>query len=232
MNALILLAATIFKTVGNEVLWAIYFSNVDFHFIANTIFFFIGIGITQQNRALIYNLRFLLLKMMYYLFPILAVISVLYVVLYAINLANSPQPNTELLFILIPLNGLGILFFNAYFQDGKSPSNYPKALEWFLGVYRVCLFFLVLLMIAKIFEETAVEINLFVGLLALLFLSLTYAATAFFPKEKQIKWVCRGNIATALFFLITLILLNLPFLSIELNVALIAPVKATVFPAF
>lgn len=232
VNALIFLAATIFKTVGYDFLWNLYFYNVDFHFICNSIFFFIGIGIAQQNSQLIYNLRFLLLKMMYYLFPVLAVISVLYVVLYSINLLTGTQSTVEPLFILIPLNALGIIFFNAYFQDGKAEATYPHALEIFLGIYRICLFILMLQMTYKIFQETAVEINPFIGLLAVLFISLTYAITAFFPKEQETIWICRGNIAAALFFLVALILLNLPYLAIEKNISLIAPVSTKAFPLF
>ncbi len=232
VSGLLFLGAIIFKTVGNDYLWNLYLYNRDFSLISNTVFFFIGLGITQQNIQLIYNLRFLLLKMMFYLFPVLAIISVLYAVLYSINLVTGGQSTVEPLFILIPLNALGIIFFNAYFQDGKAETAYPQTLNIFLKIYRVCLFILMLIMIYKIFKETAVEINLFIALLAVLFLSITYAITAFFSKEKETLWICRGNIAAALFFLAALILLNLPYLAIEKNIAFIAPAPINAYPLF
>jgi hypothetical protein len=219
VNGLIVLAALIFKTVGNEYLWDLYFNNWDFTFISNIVFFFMGLSIVQQNIQLIYNLRFLLLKMMYYLFPILAIISILYALLYSVNLLTGGQSTVEPLLILVPITSLGIIFFNAYFQDGSGDMVYHYLLDIFLRIYRVALLLLSLIMTYKVFQLTSVDINLFMTLLAVVAFTLTYALTAFLGKNKENIWIYRGNIAAALFFLIAMIVLNLPYIPVETNIS-------------
>lgn len=220
VNGLLFLAAAIFKTVGFEYLWDLYFNSRDFHIISSILFFFVGLGVVQQNTQLIYNLRFLLLKMMFYLFPILALLSVLYVLLYGLNYLTGGNSTVEPLIILIPLVALGIIFFNAFFQDGKEQSTYNNhSLHRFLRLYRLFLFILALIMAYKIVQATAIEINPLVALISVLLLTFIYAFTAFLSKDKETLWIYRGNIGTALFFLITLIALNLPYIAVGKNIS-------------
>ncbi|MBI2786675.1 MAG: hypothetical protein HYX60_10430 [Legionella longbeachae] len=217
-NLLILLGAFIFKTVGNEFLWNLYFVNSHFRLISNVVLFFIGLGIGQQNIKIIYNLRYLLLRMMYYLFPFLALISTLYFILYIIHSLTSSQEFINPLTILIPLVFLGIIFFNAYFQDGSIDTGSPVWLKWLLRIYRMILFFLVLMMTYKIFQVSFWDINVVLCLSVLILYSITYAITAWFSESMEHTWIRKGNISTSLFFIILLFLLNLPYIPIAFNV--------------
>lgn len=218
-NVLIMLGAFIFKTVGNDYLWNLYFNNHHFNFICNTVFFFLGLAIGQQNIKLIASLRFLLLKMMYYLFPVLAVISILYSVLYIINVLTGGQTSIDPLVVLLPLNILGIIFFNAYFQDGDTDTEFSGYMRLLLCIYRIILFIMAVVMVHNILRDFTVETNLFIYLLIALLFPMVYAITACLSKEMERTWIQRGNIITALFFLISLFLLNLPYAPADFNIS-------------
>lgn len=212
-HILIMLAAFIFKTVGSLYLWNLYFENMHFRLICGFTLFFLGIGVGQQNLELIYNLRFLLLKMMYFLFPFLALISCIYFVLYWVHSFSAQPEYVNSIVVLVPLTVLGILFFNAYFQDGTAEKDTPTWLKNSLKVYRVVLFLLAVLLFYKISKEISLNINSLIYLFFVLLFTLTYAITAFLPENEEVFWIRMGNIGTALFFVIALFLVNLPYLS-------------------
>ncbi|TAL64516.1 MAG: hypothetical protein EPN84_03240 [Legionella sp.] len=217
-SLLLMLGASVFKSVGNDLLWDLYFNNHHFHFITNTTLFFIGLGIGQQNNQVIYNIRILLLKMMYYLFPVLAFISILYCVLYLVSFATGGEVPIEPLIILIPLSTLGIIFFNSYFQDGDTENPAPHALKIFLRIYRVILLILVLLTVYKIFRDFNIETNALISLLTAIGFASSYGLTAHLSEADEKNWIQRGNIATAWFFVITLFLTNIPYLPIDFTI--------------
>ncbi|KTC80481.1 hypothetical protein [Legionella cherrii] len=217
-NVLILLGAFIFRTVGSDYLWNLYSDNLHFRLISHVTLFFIGLGVGQQNIQIIYNLRFLLLRMMYYLFPFLALISIVYFVLYLGHSINGGEEYINPLAILIPLTSLGIIFFNAYFQDGSLESGAPSWLKLVLRVYRIILFLLVLMMTHKIFQSYSLDINIVICITTVILFSLTYAITACFPESMEQKWVRIGNICSALFLIIVLFLFNLPYMPIVFQV--------------
>jgi CDP-diglyceride synthetase len=121
------------------------------------------------------------------------------------------------LVILIPLISLGIIFFNAFFQDGSMESGAPSGLKLLLRIYRVILFFLVLIMTYKIFRTYSLDINVVICIITVILFSLTYAVTACFSEHQEQKWIRLGNISSALFFIIVLFLLNLPYMQIAFN---------------
>ena len=145
-------------------------------------------------------------------------ISTLYFVLYFTHSLANGQEYINPLAILIPLTSLGIIFFNAYFQDGSVESGAPSWLKLLLCIYRVILFFLVLMMTYKIFQGYSLDINVVIYLITIILYSLTYAVTAWFSESMEQKWVRLGNISSALFFIIVLFLLNIPYLPIAFNV--------------
>ncbi|QLZ69998.1 hypothetical protein FOLKNPGA_02798 [Legionella sp. PC1000] len=217
-NVLILLGSFIFKTVGNDFLWNLYSNNFHFQLISHVTLFFIGLGVGQQNIKIIYSLRFLLLRMMYYLFPFLALISIVYFILYLSHLLSGGEEYVNPLIILIPLAALGIIFFNAYFQDGSVESGAPSWLKLLLRFYRVILFLLVLMMTYKIFQSYSVDVNVVICIITGILYSLTYAITAWFPENMEQKWVRIGNISSALYYIIILFLFNLPYMPIIFQV--------------
>ncbi|HAT6821913.1 TPA: hypothetical protein JAN52_02185 [Legionella pneumophila] len=217
-NLLIVLGSFVFKTVGNNYLWDLYFYNRDFKLISNITLFFMGLGVGQQNLNIIHNMRFLLLRIMYYLFPLLAAISILYFILYTFHSFSSSQEHINPLIVLIPLTTAGIIFFNAYFQDGTIKSDYPSWLKLSLRVYRVILFLLALMMTYKILSDFSLDTNAFIYLLVAVLFSFTYAITAFLNENQEKQWIYMGNIGTAIFFIVTLFLCNLPYIPVEFTI--------------
>ncbi|MCL9684723.1 hypothetical protein [Legionella maioricensis] len=217
-HMLIMLAAFIFKTVGNSYLWDLFWINPHFRFIMSVTLFFIGLGVGQQNIEIIYNMRFLLLKMMYYLFPFLAVISTLYFILYLGHLFSTEKESINPLTVLLPLSILGIIFFNAYFQDGTTYKDTPIWLKTSLRVYRGVLFILILMMSYRIGHEASLDINVLIYLFMVILLGFTYAITALVSEPMEQKWIRIGNVCTALFFIIALFLVNLPYAPVKFSI--------------
>ncbi len=208
---LLLLAATIFTTVGNDFLWNLYFNNNHFNYIADVTLFFIGLGIGQQNINIIYNLRFLLLRMMIFLFPVLAAISILYCLMYVVYVATGGVTDVDPLAVLVPLTILGIIFFNAYFQNGETEPYYNKMLDTSLRLYRFILFILTCIMVVLILRKFTLDHNRVIFLLCPFLFALSYAIGAYSPPDKEKTIIQQGNIVTALLFLLGLFFMNLPF---------------------
>jgi hypothetical protein len=222
-NMIILLGASIFKTVGSEYLWNLYFYNHHFSIISNSTLFFIGLAIGQENIKIIYSLRFVMLRIMYYLFPFLALHSVIYFIMYNIHYFSGEKDYINPLFILIPLTALGLIFFNACYQDGTIELKYPRWIKGFLKIYRVVLFILIMMMSYKIFQDYSLDINLCIYLLVTILFSINYAITAWFSVEKEKKWIRIGNISTGLVFIVALYLTNLPYIPINLTIGVNNP---------
>lgn len=217
-HMLIMLAAFIFKTVGNLYLWDLFWINPHFRFIMSVTLFFIGLGVGQQNIEIIYSMRFLLLKMMYFLIPFLAAISTLYFILYLGHLSSAEKEYINSLTVLLPLTLLGIIFFNAYFQDGTTYKDVPPWLRISLRVYRVILFILILMMSYKIVHEISLDINGLIYLFMVVLFGFTYAITALISEPMEQKWIRIGNVSTALFFIIALFLVNLPYAPVKFSI--------------
>lgn len=214
-NLLLILGAFVFKTVGSNLLWDLYFYDHDFKLISNTTLFFIGLSIGLQNITIIHNMRYLLIRIMYYLFPLLAFITVLYFFLYHSHSLTGGQEYINPLVVLIPLTTAGILFFNAYFQDGSLKSDYPNWIKLGLRFYRVILFLISLMMAYRLLQDHALESNFFIYLIVILLFTLNYAITAIFNENKEQNWICLGNIGISLFFIVILFLFNIPHLQVE-----------------
>lgn len=211
-NLLIMLGAFIFNTVGSNYLWKLYLYNHHFKLIIHTTLFFIGLGIGQQNINIIYSLRYLMLRIMYYLFPFLALISSIYFILYLINYFWVGQNLFDPLIVLIPITSLGIIFFNAYFQDGSMETEDPVVLRLSLRIYRIILFFLILMLAARILSHYTLDNNLYIYLLIALLFGTVYAITALFSEKEEIKWIKIGNVSIAALFTILFFCVNLHFI--------------------
>lgn len=217
-NLLIFLGAFIFRTVGSDYLWNLYSNDMHFRLISNVTLFFIGLSVGQQNIKIIYSLRFLMLRMMYYLFPFLALISIVYFLLFLSHALMNNEEFINPLAILIPLTCLGIIFFNAYFQDGSVESGASFLLQSLLRVYRVILFLLILMMTYRMFRFYSLDSNVVIVILTEVLYGLTYAVTAWLSESREQKWVRIGNVSAALFFLIGVFLFNIPYMPIIFQV--------------
>ena len=222
-HSLIMLGGFIFKTTGNDLLWD-FVNNNHFSLIMNTVLIFIGLNIGQQNLNIIYSIRFLLLKVMYYLFPILAVISTLYLILHLLQVLTGGIAPINPLFILVPLSILGIVFFNAFYQDGDAEVAVPAGLQLFYKIYRVVLFIIVLMMTYHLFKQNPINSNVLIVILCGILFSATYAITAYFDEVAEKKWIRLGNIGTAIFFLIALFIFNIPYANVDFTLGSDTPV--------
>ncbi|KTD42440.1 hypothetical protein [Legionella quateirensis] len=231
-NMIIMLGAVLFKTVGSDFLWKLYFHNHHFNLISSSTVFFIGLSIGQEQIKLIYNLRFLLLRIMYYLFPFLALHSIIYFVMYNIHSFYGEKVFISSIIVLIPLTSLGIIFFNACYQDGTVELKYPAWIQFFLRVYRVVLFILFLILTYKISNEYSLDSNLCVYLLVGLLFSINYAITAWFSAEKEKKWIYIGNIGTAILFIISVFLFNIPYLPLDFTLGVNHPPVEPILSVF
>lgn len=217
-NLLILMGSFIFKTVGSDFLANLYFYNYHFKLITNTTLFFIGLAVAQQNIKIVYNLRFLMLRIMYFLLPILALITSLYFILYVLHSLSGGVEHINPLIVLLPLTANGIIFFNAYYQDGNEESDYPAWLKVSLKAYRVILFIMAIMMTYRILHEYTIDINVCVYLLVTLLFTLTYALTAFFTEADEKRWIAIGNISTGFIFVVLLFLFNIPYMSVDFTI--------------
>ncbi len=209
-TALIAIAGIIFKTVGSDLLWSIY-QNFNVKMLIHTTSFFIGLYIAQQNQQAVNNLRFLLLRMMRVLFPLLALITVIYFFLYLAMLAglfngNSLSPIAILAGLIIP----GIIFFNANFQTGEEDISSTIWTRLFFICYQVVLLCLCLRFDYLIVSAYSLDSNLGLYLLIVLFYCVSYAIGALLLPVKQRHFIKKANIGIALFFLLVLLILNNP----------------------
>ena len=215
---LFVFGAYVFQTVGNNYLWELYFGSYNFRLITNTTIFFIGIYIGNQNTQIIYSLRLILLRIMYYIFPVFAIISLLYLGLYIYYLSTISMPFSNNLHVIVPLSILGIIFFNAYFQDGEIDNWQKLWLKALLKIYRITLFILVTMMGYHIFRDFSFDINILVYLLSAVFLGFTYFISVFFSENKEKSWIKLGNVSTAMFFIFSLFLLNIPYYPVAFKI--------------
>ena len=180
-----------------------------------TTLFFIGLRIVKQSHKIIHNLRFLLQRTMHFLYPLLALISIVYFILYLINLAIPtdqaiiPQ---EFLGVLV---FLGILFFNADFQTGSEPSHLPNWISLVLKTYCVVLLCLCIIFVYLVFMGNKPNVNFSLILLATLLYSYSYAISAFLPHQKLQAFITSNNIKIALLFLVAMLVINNPIKHIE-----------------
>ncbi|WED44424.1 DM9 repeat-containing protein [Legionella cardiaca] len=216
---LLILAAGMFKTVGNDLLWNLYYNNFNVYVLINTVLFFIGLGIAHQHKKTIHSLRFLLLRMMHFLLPLLAVISIIYFLLY-LNAIAQPVQNTLIApeYLLASLVIIGIIFFNAHFQTGNEQIHPSLWLSLLLKVYRVVLFCLCAILSYRLIQFYSLPINFGLCLLVALLYCASYANAAFMPADIQRRWITSGNKIIALFFLLAMLLLNNPFYPIHTKI--------------
>ncbi|RMX15114.1 DUF3421 domain-containing protein [Legionella jordanis] len=207
---LIILAATLFKSVGNNVLWSIYYESFESYFLIHSTLFFVGLGIVRQQQKALHDLRYLLLRMMQFLLPLLALISVLYSILYLVSAKPISHNWLAPEALLISLVVLGIIFFNAYFQTGSRPDYRLYGLELLIKVYRICLLLLCLSLCYQILTHNILPLNFVLYLLTALLYCFFYAITVFLPHEAEIYWLITANKGIALFFLLAMLIINNP----------------------
>lgn len=217
---LIIMAAGLFRTVGNDFLWNLYYNNFNVYVLVDSVLFYVGLGIAHQNHTTIHNLRFLLLRMLHFLLPLLAIISIVYFILYLISLLQPVQatgflPPEALLTVLV---ALGVIFFNAHFQTGEEKNVFSSILTLIIKIYRIVLLCLCVILTYRILSHFQVNINFGLYLLIALLFCFTYAYTAFLTPEQQRGAIIAANKSIALLFLFCLLIINNPLFPVTMRV--------------
>jgi len=206
-----ILGAYVYKSVNNPFLWDWYFGERHFRIISNSIFFFIGLCVCKQNIAVIYSLRLIIIKAFYYLFPFIVLISMSYFFFIFSNTMFYKESIPVNLDVLIPLIILGIIFFNAYIQDIDDNSSMPESYNIFIKFYRIVLFAITLMLANTVLEMYTFDVNICVYLISGLALTAIYFLTIFLPKQFEFSYIRKGNVYVSLFFVISLLILNIPY---------------------
>lgn len=229
-SLLIFLAVVLFSSLGFNELKIIY-SNGYFSVVLHSILLFIGLCIAQQNHKMMHNLRFLLLRMVQFLFPLLAVIIIIYFILYLIALAHQTGgENLTPIVLLGVMILLGIVFFNACFQTGNDSIKFPRWLTFLFKVYHVVLFCLTLQFIRLCFKSFQFPLNVSLLLLITFLYTLSYAIAAFFQNRHKMRGIRAANISIALFFLVSVFIINNPFYPVMGNLGTFAPLASVLQP--
>ena len=207
---LIYFAAVLFSSLGFNFL-KIILSNVYVNIPLHTILFFLGICIAQQNHKLLHNLRFLLLRMMQFLFPLLATISIIYFILYIVTFLNPAGEERFMQNILLGcMVVLGIIFFNASFQTGENSKAFPRWFSLLLKLYFIALLGMDIQFIHFCLVSNELPLNVGMFLLLSLLYCLSYLTGIYQRNDKVYRWIISANISIALFFLLAMLIINNP----------------------
>lgn len=207
---LILLTAIIFSIFKFEHISEFLSSNHHFWIISTICLFITGIGIARQHLTILDSLRIVILKLFYYLYPFLAVISLVFLILYGFTAFTGQTPDTSSVIFLI-LGVLGIIFFNAIFQDGEVQSYQSSALWFFLKSYRIMLFIITVLAAYLFFPQSKQVANAIVLLGVLVLYGLAYGLSSILSEQSSKGWIKSTNVIIAILYLITYIIINNPF---------------------
>jgi hypothetical protein len=196
---LIFCASFLFSSQGSPYVFNLIYPNTGrlFQLFLTLLLLFIGISVAQYNIKTLCQLRFILLTSMYYLLPILVLTSaVVLILLWHIDL--NPNVFVTVFFVLTIL---GILFLNAYYQDGSDEIKRMVWLNWLLRGYKVLLLIMILIANYYAFRYMSIELNQLIYLTISLFLGWLYAYSAFFSDERAQKVVENGNKCLAIVFI-------------------------------
>lgn len=212
MYGLLTFSSLAFETLGSRFLTEVYFENFDLVVISNFCFFFLGLGIAKINQKVTYNLRFILLKMMDLLFPVLAVVTIIFSLMFITMNAQHLFDFTSIKgFPVLGTMGLfGILFFNAHFQDGEGAVS-SVLLRNFYRVYRFFLLFITsfcsIHLLCQFYHELP-SIGI-VYLFMIFAYGVIYAISSLMTKTRETTLVTQGNIVIAITYMVfTLLFYN------------------------
>lgn len=210
-HGLIVMTAVMFQSININFLYSIIDYTPYFLMISSITLFFSGLAIAELNQEVVYNIRFIIFRVVYYLLPCLAAITVAYFVLYWIQFLIGQELSFYPVGILLLLTGAGIVLINGWYQDGSQIIEYPTVVSYLLKVYRIVLFFISLMLIFEVFRWVDVFPNLLLLLTLMGLFSFAYAITALMKAPRERKKIGDYNIYISLFFLMVFFIINNPF---------------------
>lgn len=197
---LIFCASFLFSSQGSPYVFNLIYTSTGrlFQLFLTWLLLFIGISVAQNNIKTLHQLRFILITTMYYLLPILVLTSaVVLILLWHIDL----NPNV-IITVFFELTILGILFLNAYYQDGSDEIKGMVWLNWLLRGYKVLLLIMILIANYYAFRYMSIEPSQLIYLTISLFLGWFYAYSAFFSDEKAQNIIENGNKCLVIIFIV------------------------------
>lgn len=218
-NALIIFASLGFKTLNNDFIEHYYTHNMDVLFILNSVFFFVGLSIAKIHDKITLNLRFVFLRMLNFLLPLLVLTTFTYAIMFCLYHGGNVF-TTSLLTgtpILASLTVLGIIFFNAFYQDGDTDTKLHMVFSITLKIYRVLLFVLAIYSVLQILGaySALMPTNIELYLIILVLFPFIYALSAFFNTHLEKALITNGNMLIAIVYLIVLLVIYHPFHTYE-----------------
>lgn len=184
-------------------------NNLYYQFFTRVGLAIIGIGLIKQHLGLVYKMRFLALRLAFFIYPLIIILSIAALMIYAFT-GNTQNNWTNLIPYLAAFFIFGILFFNAVFQEGKQLPVYPgiwgylvKIYPIFLGIMAIILFYH-----SKDYLFTVRHVWLWATLV--LFYGTGYAISVFLKEEKAVMLIKGTNVVLAIYFVIAALVANNP----------------------
>lgn len=178
--------------------------------------FSIGLYIALSAKNVAQNIRKMLLLFCKYTLPILTVISLLFLISWAITFHSISKmgSNTQAIFLNIAF--LSILFLNGVYQDGTIEKPYPALLQWLVNIFIITtpiysvlsLYFFIHTHPLQTSQAMITAINYTI----LISYNLCYAMIALTFQKPWMKGIAKTNIMLGfLFILIALLTHNTGF---------------------
>ncbi|MCW5589804.1 MAG: hypothetical protein KIT27_09105 [Legionellales bacterium] len=209
---LIQLTASVFSIIDFGIISTI-ISSQQFTIFILPVLFFVGLAIGRQTDKLIINLRWILLNIFRYLLPFLAVIALLFL---AAALLRSLLGPSQLLHdgaaIYQSIILLGIIFFNAVYQDGKISHAYSetigKIVNGFIFLLPIFAVLNLIIFINTIPHFTLAHINAYIYTIMLLLYSCAYSAMSLVNVKQEYHWLAKINITLAVVYIGVMVIAN------------------------
>lgn len=214
---LIVLWAMLFKMVGITLFKDLFFNPL-FIFISLPVVLSLGIRMALVHENIIGALRKIALSLCYFLMPLSAVITILFVLSLPFTGLQPIWDTGYSTPILLCLLGANILFINGIFQDGLIPpyrSGLSKLVEiatLSMPVYAAIAIYSVYLRISQ-YGVTPNRFFLMVFVVVALCYSFAYTLAVFRRSQMWLGLIRQGNITIALLISVLIILIHSPLMN-------------------
>lgn len=169
----------------------------------------IGIGIIKQYPALMDQIRLLVLKIVRFIFPYIILLSALVLSIYSFT--SEKGDAASLIPWLFTFYGLGLLCFNAVFQDGKKMPVYPSVQYILVTIHLLIQTCLAIILGVSCLHYVFYEKNAGLLLSLLICFGAGYGISVFFREDKQGLIIKSTNVIVAIYAAIAAVIANSPF---------------------
>lgn len=207
VNGLILLLVGMLKIAGIETSFLL--NNAYYLVFRYLGLLIIGIGIIKQQVSIVYKTRLLAFQLAWFIYPLIIVFSLIALILYGVNYHNTDNTNALRPF-LVTFFVLGLLFFNAVFQEGKRLPQYPYWLSHLVKIYPIFLGCLAIILFCHAMEYVFSVRNVWLIATLILLYGISYAISVFLKEDKAVSLIKSINVVLAIYFVIVALIANSP----------------------